>query len=272
MAAPPVLISEKDGILDVVLNRPEKYNAISDEMLGILANAFTHFADQKSLRVMLLRGVGKYFCAGVEITEEISPDVGGSTLDGRHWYRKKYHSVFDQLELVEKPVVVAHQGDCLGGGLEISLSCDFRIAARGARYSLPEINIGVLPGSGGVSRLTRLAGPHWARWLVMAGESIDADQALSAGLLHAVLNPEDLEGYVWSFCRRLALRPYELLGLAKLSIELSADLDRAQARNVERIANSILFTGAEHKALVRAFVENREQRRKARTKGSDRDD
>jgi enoyl-CoA hydratase/carnithine racemase len=264
MTTPPVLTTENGGILEVVLNRPEKYNAISEEMLGLLNDAFIRFAAQKTLRVMLLRGVGRYFCAGVEITEDISPEVGDSTLDGRYWYRNKYHNVFDQLETVEKPIVVAHQGDCLGGGLEMSLSCDFRIGVRGAKYALPEINIGALPGSGGVSRLTRLAGPHWARWLVMAGEAIDADQAFVAGLLHAVVNPNELDEYVLSFCRRLAQRPYELLGLAKLSIELCADLDRSQARNVERIANSILFTGSEHKRMVRDFVDRQERRRSAK--------
>jgi enoyl-CoA hydratase len=189
--------------------------------------------------------------------------VGGSTLDGRAWYRKKFHMLFDELESVEKPIVAAHQGPCLGGGLEISLSCDFRLAAKSARYGLPEIDIGALPGSGGVSRLTRIAGPHWARWLVMAGEQVDSDQAQQMGIVHAVYPDEEFESKVRAFCAKLAKKSYEVLGLAKLSIELAADLDRAQARNVERIANSILFTGEEHRELVRAFME-RQAKRKTR--------
>lgn len=260
----PLLLIEQDGILEVVFNRPEKFNAISPAMSKGLREGVERFATRRDLRVMLIRAVGKYFTAGVEVTPEISPDVGQSTLDGRAWYRRAWHLLFDELEAIEKPIVVAHQGPCMGGGLEMSLSCDFRLAAASATYSLPEIEIGALPGSGGISRLTRVAGPHWARWLAMAGESIDAAQALNAGIVHAVYPDDQFEAKVREFCVKLSKRPYELLGLAKLSIELAADLDRAQARNVERIANSILFTGDEHKQLVQAFMEKQAAKRKAR--------
>jgi enoyl-CoA hydratase/carnithine racemase len=259
---PQILVTERDSILEVTLNRPEKYNAISDGMLNRLCDAIDQFGSDSRLRVMLIRAVGKYFTAGVEISPDISPDVEGSTLDGRAWYRKKFHRVFDELEAIEKPIVVAHQGPCLGGGLEMSLSCDFRLAAKSARYGLPEIDIGALPGSGGVSRLTRIAGPHWARWLVMAGEQVSADEALNMGFVHAVYADAEFDQRVTTFCDKLARQPYEVMGLAKLSIELAADLDRAQARNVERIANSILFTGEEHKSLVRAFLERQAAKRK----------
>jgi enoyl-CoA hydratase/carnithine racemase len=259
-----LLLIEQDGLLEIVFNRPEKYNAISPPMKAKLQEGVERFAARRDLRVLLIRAVGKYFTAGVEVTPEISPDVGNSTLDGRAWYRRSWHLLFDELEAIEKPIVVAHQGPCLGGGLEMSLSCDFRFAAASATYALPEIEIGALPGSGGISRLTRVAGPHWARWLAMAGESVDAAQALSMGLVHAVYPDEVFEEKVRAWCMKLSTRPYELLGLAKLSIELAADLDRTQARNVERIANSILFTGDEHKALVTAFLEKQAAKKKAR--------
>lgn len=263
-----LLIEQNDAILSVTLNRPAKYNAISDRMVQGIAQAVDTFSSDRSLRVMLIRSTGPYFTAGMEITPDISPDVEGSTLDGRAWYRKKFHRLFDEFEAIEKPIVVAHQGICLGGGLEMSLSCDFRLAAKSARYGLPEIDIGALPGSGGVSRLTRIAGPHWARWLVMAGEQVSAEQALSMGFVHAVYADDLFEQSVHDFCTKLSKQPYEVLGLAKLSIELAADLDRTQARNVERIANSMLFTGAEHKALVAAFLERQALKRKQRNNPS----
>lgn len=129
--------------------------------------------------------------------------------------------MFDEFESIEKPIVVAHQGPCLGAALEMSLSCDFRLAARGARYALPEIEFGALPGCGGISRLTRVAGPHWARWLVMAGEQVTADQALAMGIVHAVYPDDTFDSRARAFCARLAGLPYEALGLAKLSIEPS---------------------------------------------------
>ena len=259
-----LLVTEREGILQVTLNRPEKLNAISDAMLDGLRAAVTRFAQERALRVMLIRASGRYFTAGMEVSNDLSPEVGASTLDGRHWYRTKFHQLFDELESIEKPVVVAHQGVCLGGGLELSLSCDFRLAAQSARYGLPEIEIGALPGSGGISRLTRIVGPHWTRWLAMAGEQVSAEQALHIGFVHAVWPDAEFDAKVDAFCQKLAQRPYELLGLAKLSIELATDLDRAQARNVERIANSILFTGAEHKALLSAFVEKQKARKNPR--------
>jgi enoyl-CoA hydratase/carnithine racemase len=262
-----LLLAERDGVFEVTLNRPEKYNAISDGMLEGLRGAIDTFASRRDLRVMLLRAVGRYFTAGVEINPDISPDVAGSTLDGRTWYRRKFHALFDDFEAVEKPIVAAHQGPCLGGGLELSLSCDFRLAAKSARYGLPEIDIGALPGSGGISRLTRIAGPHWTRWLVMAGEQVTSDDARTIGFVHAVYPDEEFEERVRTFCDKLAKQPYEVLGLAKLSIELAVDLDRAQARNVERISNSILFSGAEHKALVQAFMDRQAAKRKARGEG-----
>jgi enoyl-CoA hydratase len=260
-----LLTSEHDGILDVCINRPDKLNAISTAMVERLREATDRFARRTDLRVMLIRAVGKYFSAGVEVSADISPAEASSPLDGRAWYRNSYHRLFDELEAIEKPIVAAHQGPCLGGGLEMSLSCDFRLAARSALYGLPEIDIGALPGSGGVSRLTRIAGPHWARWLVMAGEQVSADQALTIGFVHRVYDDAEFDSGVHAFCRKLAGQPYEVMGLAKLSIELAADLGRAQGRNVERISNSLLFTGAEHKRLVHAFLDRQAAKKAART-------
>lgn len=254
--------AELDGILEVTLNRPDKRNAISDAMWDALREAADRFSTRPDLRVMLIKANGKYFSSGSDLNPQTVPDFHGSTLNGRHWFRNKWHKLFDEFESVEKPVVVVHQGPCLGAALEMSLSCDFRLAAQSARYALPEIEFGAVPGSGGVSRLTRMAGPHWARWLVMAGEQVTAEQALAMGFVHAVYPDEILESRVRSFCARLASLPYEALGLAKLSIELTADLDRAQARSVENIACSVLFTSAEQKELFQAVLARLAAKRK----------
>jgi enoyl-CoA hydratase len=261
-----VIEREYDGILEFCLNRPEKLNAITPGMLDQLRAAVRKFAADPALRVMLISSQGRYFTSGLEVTADISPPEGSSTLEGRMWYRNTYHTLFDEIEAVEKPIVAAHQGHCFGGGLELSLSCDFRFAADCATYRLPEIDIGALPGSGGISRLVRVAGPHWARWLVMAGERVTAAEAVMMGFVHKVYRAEEFDASVRDFCRKLAQQPYEMLGLAKLSIELAKDLDRAQGRNVERIANSILFTGAEHKARVDAFLEGQARKREQRGK------
>jgi enoyl-CoA hydratase/carnithine racemase len=264
-----VSVHDADGVLEFRLNRPEKLNAITPAMFQALGAAVARFAADPALRVMVITATGPYFTSGLEVTADISPPAGSSTLEGRAWYRHTYHRLFDEIEAIEKPIVAAHQGHCFGGGLELSLSCDFRLAARSATYRLPEIDIGALPGSGGVSRLTRIAGPHWARWLVMAGERVTADDAVTMGFVHRVHDDALFADAVQAFCRKLATQPYEMMGLAKLSIELAQDLGRAQGRNVERIANSMLFTGAEHKAMVDAFLERQTARRRQRLEGGE---
>src|SRR5262249_42963148 len=160
-------------------------------------------ATRADLRVLLIRAKGTYFSAGADMSGGMAPEFDGSSMAFRQWYRGTFHPIFDAFEAVEKPVVVAHHGPCLGGALEMSVSCDFRLAAESARYALPEINLGVIPGSGGTSRLTRLVGPHWTRWLAMAGESVNAEEALRMGLVHKVYPDARFEAEVWAFCQKL---------------------------------------------------------------------
>jgi enoyl-CoA hydratase len=256
MAEPALLRAETAGILELTFNRPDKYNAINLEMADGLAQAAVDLRERDDLRLLLIKAKGRYFSAGTDITDISMPDPKGSSSRARTWYRAgrgSFHTMFDELEAIEKPIVVAHQGNCFGGGLELSLSCDFRFAAASASYRMNEIDIGVIPGSGGTSRLTRLVGPHWARWFIMAGELVSAERALAIGLVHNVFPDETFDQQVRAFCEKLANRPPETLAIAKLTIELSADLDRQQARNAERLGNSILFLGDEHRDLIAAM-------------------
>jgi enoyl-CoA hydratase/carnithine racemase len=249
-----ILIGRRDNVLDVVLNRPHKHNAINLEIVQGLQSAVTQLAEDRSLRVMLIRANGKYFSAGADLNSELFPDPSlRSMADFRRWYRRSrgsLHPVLDEFEAAEKPIVVAHQRPSLGGALEMSLSCDFRLAAASARYALPETALGSLPGSGGVSRLTRVVGPHWAKWFIMANLPMSAERALAAGLVHDLYPDEQFDARVWSFCENLASQPPETVAAAKLAIELAADLERGQARNVERLAVSGLVMGDEFKTLL----------------------
>ncbi len=254
MSEAQILISERDSVLELVLNRPEKLNAITGEMLDIIVAQTERFVRDPRLRVLLLRAKGKYFSAGVDLNGTMAPPPDlESPRAFRQWYREgrgSLHPLLDRFEVIEKPIVVAHHGPCLGGALEISLSCDFRLAATGACYGLPETTLGNIPGSGGVSRLTRLVGPQWARWFIMANLQMDAAKAAAIGLVHDVYPNETFEQQVWQFCLNLARQPPEVIGAAKLAIELAADLDRAQARNVERITASSLYFGSEFQTLM----------------------
>ena len=142
----------------------------------------------------------------------------------------------------------------MGGGLEISLSCDFRLAAKSANYAFPEGKFGVLPASNGVSRLARIIGTHWSRYLIMANLPADADRAYIMGLVHEVFSDETFEQDVMAFCRHLAQQHSEQMGTAKIAIELAHDVGLAQARQVERMANSALMLNPDYLAGIERYI------------------
>ena len=244
--APHLLVDRQDGVLIATLNRPAKLNALTDAMMALFEQALIEFRDTPELKVMLIRATGRYFCAGADLKEsqakgEPFPTTGSGVREMHRLGIRGMHRIYDEMEHVEKPIVVAHHATCVGGGLEMSLSCDFRLAARSARYAFPEGLFGVLPASNGVSRLTRIVGPHWARLLVMANLPADAQEALTMGLVHKVFPDETFEDDVMAFCRHLAKQNGEQMGAAKLAIELASDVGRDQGRHVERLANSALM-------------------------------
>jgi enoyl-CoA hydratase/carnithine racemase len=249
----------RNGVLTITFHRPEKLNAITVDMRKEIETAIDRFADDPDLLVLLFRAEGRYFSAGMDITG-MGKMPSESRALRRHY--RQLHTIFDKLEIVEKPVVLAAQGPCLGGALEMALSCDFRLASEEAAFGLPEIRIGVLPGSGGTSRLTRLVGTGWARWFIMTGKSIPAKDALRIGLVQEVWPAETFDTEVTAFIDLLKSMPPEALGSAKLAIDLCSELGREQSRNVERLANTILINSDGHKQAVEAF----RQRSKSRTK------
>jgi enoyl-CoA hydratase/carnithine racemase len=182
-------------------------------------------------------------------------------VDVRRDYRRNLHVFLDEMEAVEKPIGMAIHGPCLGLGVEMAGVVDFRLAAESARFGLPEIDIGVIAGSGGVSRFTRLCGPAWSKWLNMAGEQIDARTALMAGFVQAVHPDEDFEREVWAFCQRLISRPPEVQAAAKLAVELCWDLDRQQARHVERIVNTPLMMSDRSELVARVLGRGKKRER-----------
>ncbi len=253
----PHLLTEIDGtILIATLNRPEKLNAISAQMMSLLDEAVIRFRDTPELKVMLIRATGRYFSAGADMRAgKLDPVRTPSKIRETHRIRLNgMHRIYDEMEAIEKPIVAAHHAMCVGGGLEMSLSCDFRLAAKSAGYAFPEGKFGTLPASNGVSRLARIIGTHWARYLIMANLPANADRALIMGLVHEVFPDDTFEADVMTFCRHLAQQNAEQMGTAKLAIELAHDVGLAQARNVERLANSALMLHPDYLAGIERYV------------------
>lgn len=252
MSEPLLLRSEIDGVLEIALNRPDKLNAINREMWSGIRDAVEEFRSRHDLRVMLFRANGSYFSAGVDMTE-YDGDFNESPMRARSWMRRDMaaglQTTLAEMERVEKPFVVAHHAMCIGGSLELSLSCDFRLASTSAQYWFPEMQFGMVPLSGGISRLTRIVGPHWAHWMAIANKKVSAERALGMGLIHEIFPDETLQAEAREFCKMLASHPIEATAVGKMAIELAANLGSDEARQVERLAFSSLTFSREYLAL-----------------------
>lgn len=237
------LREDRGPIAVVTLNRPEKLNAMTPAMLDVIDGAVQDLRDRDDLRVLLIRARGRYFTAGIDIRAKAEADAGSPPKDlaaTRRDYRRPLHVRLDEMEAVEKPIVMAIHAPCLGVGVEMAGSVDFRLASESATFALPEMNIGVVAGSGGISRFTRLCGIGWSKWLSVAGETLDAQTARIAGFVQAVWPDEEFEDQVWAFCERLASKPLEVQTVSKLAVDLAYDLDRTGSRHMERIVNAPL--------------------------------
>ena len=245
-------LSEQDGVLTVTFDRPDKLNAISTEMTNLLWAAVRKVQEGDHIGALVIRAVGPYFTAGIDIS---GIDISERTPSQYLRDYRKHTALYDAFERLDRPVVLAAQGHCFGAGVEMAASCDFRFAAPPATFRLPEINLAVIPGSGGISRVGRIVGPQWVKWLAMAGQSIDADRARAIGLVHDVYPDDEFHDRVHDFAKRLAGLPREAVGIAKLAVSLCENTDPASAREVEQIANAVLAFGDEHKQRVADFNE-----------------
>jgi len=244
-------ITEHDGILTVTFAREDKLNAISADMTAQLWDAVRMLSTRDDLRCLVITGTGKYFTAGIDLSEPVGGFANPSETAHLHpgWnFRRNYrehHLLYDEMEAVEKPIIVAAQGISLGAGVEMAVSCDFRFCTPHAQFGVPEVNIGVMAGSGGTSRLTRIVGPAWAKYIAMAGMRVDADRALSIGLVHEIFPAESFLEDVYDFCRKLTKISPEVLGVTKLAIDMYADMDRTAQRHVDRIIVAGLMNSGE---------------------------
>lgn len=246
-----VTVSEpRPGIITVTFDRDHKRNAVNPDMTQACWDAVNALADRDDLRCMVITAKGRFFTAGIDLSYGAGDRPANPETAHLHpgWsYRRNYrshHLLYDEFEAVEKPIILAAQGPVLGWGVETAASCDFRFCTPGAYWELPEIRLGGLAGSGGTSRLTRLVGPHWGKWMAMAGQKVSADQAVAIGLVHKVFPDEGLMDGVYEFCEQLMAIRAEALGLAKLVVDMAADVqDRTVQRHVDRIANTGLSNG-----------------------------
>ena len=243
-----------EGIVTFTITRPEKLGAVNPETVEGLRETVQRFGDEEHLRVMVIASEGRFFTAGIDISR-LPADRGKSGVNIR-WIYRKFHLIFDNMEAIEKPIILAAQGPCLGVGVEMASSVDFRFAAESSYFALPEIaSIATIPGSGGISRFTRIVGPHWARWIAVANKKATPQQAVQMGFVHEVYPDDVFMEKVMEFAHELIGYSKEAVGLGLLAIDAAWDGDRINARNIDRMANTMLFWSEEYQDSVIKFTE-----------------
>jgi enoyl-CoA hydratase/carnithine racemase len=240
-------------VATVTFNRPDRLNAINEEMRDDFARLFTELQTNDEIGVIIFTGAGRAFSAGGDI-EYFERDWKTTE------FREENHRLtqfFDELELIEKPVLAAINGPCTGAGLQITLSCDLRIASDHAQFGFRENNIGLIPGAGGCSRLVKLIGYGKAKELIFVGEMISAQEAERIGLVNRVVPHDELISHTRALAEHLLTRAPQALGLAKRLLWHSVTSDFATGRMLEALAQSILIKSKDHREGVRAFREKR---------------
>ena len=255
-----IIYERKDKVATITLNRPKALNALSFALTAEMRDAFQDAENDDNINVIVLTGAGdRAFCAGADISElqQLSP------IEARD-YSLALQEHTRQMERIRKPVVAKINGLCLGGGLEVAMGCDLRIASDKARFGQPEVNLGVIPGAGGTQRLTRLVGKAKAMELDMLGDMIDAAEAYRLGLVNQVVPAEELDKAVDALMQKLLSKSSVILGTIKLAVNkgIEMDLDRALYYEAECFGSA--FSTEDSKEGTKAFLEKRKAEFKGR--------
>lgn len=255
------VLLERDGpIATVTVNRPKRLNALNNQTINELADAFRACSADDDVGVIILTGAGeKAFIAGADIAMLAKQGV----LDGKANSRLG-QSLTELIEDSPKPVIAAINGYCLGGGLEMALACDLRYASSNASLGLPEVSLGIIPGYGGTQRLPRLIGMGRALQLILTGDPVDAGTAERLGLVNGVFEPQDLLPSVKKVAARIVGRGPLAVGFAKQAARRGAHMSLAQGLALEADLFGMISSTEEMKEGMLAFLEKREPRWKRR--------
>ncbi|MCU1620501.1 MAG: Enoyl-CoA hydratase/isomerase [Modestobacter sp.] len=246
-----VTVEVADGLAVVTIRRPEVHNALSAQVLADLGSALSALRDDEEVGVVVFTGAGdRAFAAGADIGE-VRDYTLQTGLDAQ------IQRLFDEVEAFLKPTVAAVNGVALGGGCELAMACDIRIAAETARFGLPETALAVLPGAGGTQRLARLVGTGRAVEMILTGRTVDAEEARQMGLVTAVVPGPQLMAEARRVADLVLAKGPLAVRLAKLVIRTGMDADQRTGQVVERLAQALLYTTADKQEGATAFLDKR---------------
>ncbi|MCK4871470.1 MAG: enoyl-CoA hydratase/isomerase family protein [Phycisphaerales bacterium] len=242
----------EDHVGIVQLNRPKVYNALSFDMLDELARALEALDADDSVHVILIHGDDRAFSAGADIKDMADSDAVS-------WYLNDPLSVWDRIPRIRKPIVAAIAGHALGGGCELAMMCDVIVASKTARFGQPEIKIGIIPGAGGTQRLIRAVGKAVAMDMILSGRVLTADEALAAGLVSRVVEPDRYLEEAMNLAREMATKLSPIaLRVAKEAVLKAHDVGLSEGLREERVLFHLLTATEDHTEGMKAFIEKRE--------------
>jgi enoyl-CoA hydratase len=248
-----LLYEKADGIGIVTINRPESSNALNGEVFTELYELFQEIEHDAEVRVVILTGSGqKAFVAGSDIVEmqpQSSVEVNS--------FVEEVRKASDRIYTLSKPTIAAINGYALGGGCELAMCCDLRIASEKARFGQPEINLAVIPGGGGTQRLTRLIGMTRAKELLYTGDMIDAQTAISMGLVNKVVPLDSLMNEAKEMAKKLLTKSGRILSLIKTAVNSGANMSLPDALDLEAQCFALCFATEDQKEGMKAFMEKR---------------
>jgi enoyl-CoA hydratase len=248
-----LLYEKKDGIGIVTINRPEALNALNSTVYNELYDLFEAIESDADVRAVILRGSGeKAFAAGSDVAEMANMN----TLEVQK-FMATIRKASDRVYSLTKPTIAAISGYALGGGNELAMCCDLRIASEKARFGQPEINLGLIPGASGTQRLPRLIGVAKAKEMIFLGDMIDAATALSLGLVNKVVLPEKLMEEAMAWATKLVSKSGPVLAMAKMAINTGIDTDINSGLNIEARCDALCFATEDQKEGMKAFLEKR---------------
>lgn len=248
-----LLYENQDGIAVITMNRPKALNALNQETLDELNQVADMLAKDSSVQVVILTGSGdKAFVAGADIAQMQSM----SAMEGRN-FGKLGQAVFNKLENLPQPVIAAVNGFALGGGCELAMACDIRIASEKAKFGQPEVTLGITPGFAGTQRLPRLVGKGRAKQLLYTGDVIDAQEAYRIGLVNVVVPAEELMTAARAMSQKIQSRAAVAVQLCKAAVNEGLDTDLETGTAYEAEVFGLCFATADQKEGMVAFVEKR---------------
>ena len=247
-----ITVEKRGSVATLTINRPDKLNALNSQVHAEGVAALYDLRNDNEVRVIVITGAGeKSFIAGADISEFADK----SPVDQRSAFQER--SLFNSIDNFPKPVIAMVNGFCLGGGNELALACDIRVCTPNARFSQPEINLGIMPGGGGTQRLTRLIGEGRSMEIMLTGDMIDAETAHKFGLVNHVFNADELEAKTMELAEKIASKAPIALALCKEAVKFASrsNLDEGLRREVDLFA--ICFSTEDKTEGVSAFLEKR---------------